>query len=224
MKAVIFDLDNTLFDHTGSADAAVRAWIPELGGTPTDALLADWFAIEDRNFNRWLTGELTHQGQRRARLHDFLPLLGHPVPPTESAQDDLFARFLDLYRTNWSAYPDARPALEVAHSNNWRVGVLTNGSTLQQNAKLEAIGLADLIHVVCTSESLGVSKPNPESYLKTCALLGTHPTETLMIGDNPDLDVAAPQAAGLTAHHLNRPAGDRLTDLVDQAVTDRHKN
>lgn len=214
MKAVIFDLDNTLFDHTGSADAAVRAWIPELGGTPSDDLLAQWFAIEDRNFNRWLTGELTHQGQRRARLRDFLPLLGHPVPTTESAQDDLFARFLDLYRANWSAFPDARPALEVAHSNNWRIGILTNGSTLQQNAKLEAIGLADLVHVVCTTESLGVSKPDPQSYLQTCAHLGVTPAETLMIGDNLDLDVLGAQAAGLTARHLNRPTGHLLTNLL----------
>ncbi|MET7277793.1 HAD family hydrolase [Kribbella sp. NPDC005582] len=214
MKAVIFDLDNTLFDHTGSADAAVRVWIPELGGTPTDELLAQWFAIEDRCFNRWLTGELTHQGQRRARLHEFLPLLGHPVPTTEPAQDDLFARFLDLYRTNWSAFPDARPALEVAHSNGWRVAVLTNGSTPQQTAKLEAIGLADLVHVVCTSESLGVSKPNPQSYLQTCAALGVDPAETLMIGDNLDLDVLGAQAAGLSATHLNRPAGAVLTDLL----------
>jgi len=214
VKAVIFDLDNTLFDHTGSADAAVRAWIPELGGTPSDELLAQWFEIEDRCFNRWLTGELTHQGQRRARLHDFLPLLGHPVPATELAQDDLFARFLDLYRTNWSAFPDARPALELAHSNGWRVAVLTNGSTPQQTAKLETIGLADLVHVVCTSESLGLSKPHPQSYLQTCAALGVDPAETLMIGDNLDLDVLGAQAAGLSATHLNRPAGDVLTDLL----------
>ncbi|TDD57331.1 HAD family hydrolase [Kribbella antibiotica] len=214
MKAVIFDLDNTLFDHTGSADAAVRAWIPSLGGTPSDALLAEWFAIEDRNYSRWLSGELTHQGQRRARLHDFLPLLGHPVPQTEPEQDDLFARFLDLYRASWSAYPDARPALEVARSNGWRIGILTNGSTVQQNAKLEVIGLAPLVDVVCTTESLGVSKPDPQSYLQTCAALDVDPTETLMIGDNYALDVEGAQAAGLTARHLNRPAGDTLPALL----------
>jgi putative hydrolase of the HAD superfamily len=35
-----------------------------------------------------------------------------------------------------------------------------------------------------------------------------------MIGDNLALDVTGAQAAGLTAHHLNRPAGDVLTDLL----------
>ncbi|MFB6721689.1 HAD family hydrolase [Kribbella sp. NPDC056345] len=214
MKAVIFDLDNTLFDHTGSAAIAVHAWISKLGGTPSDALLAEWFAIEDRVYPRWLAGELTHQGQRRARLHEFLPLLGHPVPATEPEQDEFFAGYLELYTANWSAYPDARPALEVARSNNWRIGILTNGSTRQQNAKLNAIGLADLVDVVCTTESLGISKPHPHSYLQTCAHLGVTPAETLMIGDNLELDVVGAQAAGLTARHLNRPAGNLLTDLL----------
>ncbi|HZO67262.1 MAG TPA: hypothetical protein VFB74_19860, partial [Kribbellaceae bacterium] len=35
--AVGFDLDDTLLDHTGSATAAVRGWVTELGGTPPDA-------------------------------------------------------------------------------------------------------------------------------------------------------------------------------------------
>ena len=213
VKAVIFDLDDTLFDHTLSATRGIEGWLVGLGYVPTAELVAAWFEIEERKFNAWLAGELTHQGQRRARLIEFLPLIGEPVPATDGELDAAYAQFLQHYQDNWVAFPDARPALEVARGNGWRIGVLTNGSTTQQNAKLAAIGLADLIDVVCTSELLGVSKPNPESYLRTCEALGTHPADTLMIGDNLDLDVLAPRAAGLTAHHLNRPAGTTLTQL-----------
>lgn len=214
MKAVIFDLDNTLFDHTASATAAIRAWVPELGGTWSDELVAQWFLIEDRNFNQWLAGALTHQGQRRGRLRDFLPLIGQPVPALDEELDLIFTGFLRQYEANWAAFPDARPALEVARSNGWRIGVLTNGSTTQQNAKLAAIGLADLVDVVCTSELLGVSKPDPQAYLQTCQALGVEPADTVMIGDNLELDVVAARQAGLTAHHLDRTAGLTLTDLV----------
>jgi putative hydrolase of the HAD superfamily len=214
MKAVIFDLDNTLFDHTTSATNAVLAWVPELGGTPSDALVAEWFVIEDRNFNQWLSGVVTHQGQRRGRLRDFLPLIGHPVAALDEELDQIYAGFLRHYEASWAAYPDARPALEVARSNGWRIGVLTNGSTTQQNAKLSAIGLADLVDVVCTSESLGVSKPDPQAYLQTCTALGVEPADTMMIGDNLELDVLAARQAGLTAHHLDRAAGVSLLDLL----------
>lgn len=214
MKAVIFDLDNTLFDHTTSATNGVLGWVPELGGTPSDELLAQWFVIEDVHFGQFLAGAVTHQGQRRGRLRDFLPLVGYPVPATDEGLDQLFTGYLDRYQASWSAYPDARPALEVARSNGWRIGVLTNGSTTQQNAKLAAIGLADLIDVVCTSESIGAAKPDPQAYLQTCAALGVEPADTVMIGDNLELDVLAARQVGLTAHHLDRAAGISLLDLL----------
>jgi len=214
VKAVIFDLDNTLFDHTASATYAIRTWIPELGGTTSDELVAQWFVIEDRHYERFLSGELTHQGQRRGRLRDFLPLLGLAVPPTDAELDEFFTGYLHHYQNSWSAFPDARAALEVARSNGWRIGVLTNGSTRQQNAKLRAIGLADLVDVVCTTESLGVSKPAREAYLQTCEALGADPAETLMIGDNFELDVLGAQAAGLSARHLDRAAGGTLSQLL----------
>jgi putative hydrolase of the HAD superfamily len=214
MKAVIFDLDDTLFDHTTSATNAIHSWVSELGGTPSDELVAQWFVIEKHRFDSWLNGGLTHQGQRRERLRDFLPLIGQPVPPTDHELDEVFAGYLKHYRGNWSAFADARPALDVARSNGWRIGVLTNGSSVQQNSKLETIGLAGLVDVVCTSEILGVSKPDPTAYLKTCQALGAEPADTMMIGDNYDLDVAGPRQAGLTAHHLDRAAGITLADLV----------
>jgi len=212
--AVIFDLDDTLFDHTTSASNAIRTWVPTLGVTFTDDLLTKWFEIERVNFDSWLAGRLTHQGQRRGRLVDFLPVIGQPVPATDAELDEVFAGYLDHYRQNWAAFDDARPALEVARSNGWRIGVLTNGSTLQQHAKLTAIGLAELVDVVSTSESLGFSKPAPEAYHLTCEALGVEPADAMMIGDNLELDVLAARRAGLAAHHLDRPAGTTLALLI----------
>jgi putative hydrolase of the HAD superfamily len=214
VKAVIFDLDDTLFDHTTSATNAIQAWVPTLGATYSADLIPRWFEIERRNFDGWLAGRLTHQGQRRGRLLEFLPLIGQPVPTTDDELDEIFAGYLDLYRQSWAAFPDAEPALEVARSNDWRIGVLTNGSTRQQYAKLTAIGLAGLVDVVSTAEGLGFGKPAIEAYHLTCEALGVDPADTLMIGDDLELDVVAARAAGLTAKHLDRAAGVTLTQLV----------
>lgn len=214
MKGVIFDLDDTLFDHTGSAEQAVRSWVAGLGLTPTDELIAHWFVIEDEVYPRYLSGELTHQAQRRERLRGFMPILGLSVPATDAELDQVFDGYLTQYKNSWTAFPDARPALEVARGNGLRIGVLTNGSTAQQNAKLAAIGLADLVDVVCTYESLQVSKPDPLAYQRTCEALGVEPADVLMIGDNLELDVLGAQAAGLAARHLDRAVGQTLPDLL----------
>lgn len=214
MKAVIFDLDDTLFDHTTSAGTALRRWVADLGIDWSDELSVRWFEIEQECYDRFVTGQLTHQGQRRARLHAFLPVLGRPVPSEDVQLDEIFEGYLRHYRSSWAAFPDALPALEVAQGNGWRIGVLTNGSTVQQNAKLAAIGLAPYVEVVATTESLGFGKPVPEAYLTTCRLLGVEPADTLMIGDNFELDVLGARAAGLSAEHLDRPAGITLAQLV----------
>src|SRR3954452_25238714 len=105
MKAVVFDLDNTLFDHTGSAERALRGWVAELGVPPTDELVAQWFEIEDRVYDAYLRRELTHQGQRRARLRQFLPFLGREVPAGVAELDVVFEGYLQQYRGNWVAFP-----------------------------------------------------------------------------------------------------------------------
>ncbi|WP_328990775.1 HAD family hydrolase [Kribbella sp. NBC_01245] len=211
MKAVIFDLDDTLFDHTRSITLGVFQWLEELQVVATDNHIAEWFAIEKVNFNSWLAGEVSHQEQRRNRLRSFLPYLGLPVPEDLDSAYDVFLR---CYEQQWAAFDDAEPALSFAKGNDLRIGVLTNGTTLQQNAKLAAIGLADHVEVVCTSESLGAGKPAPEAYLSTCTALGVAPADACMIGDNLELDVIAARRAGLSAVHLDRAAGDTLTDLV----------
>ncbi|MEV6285457.1 HAD family hydrolase [Kribbella sp. NPDC051770] len=214
MKAVIFDLDDTLFDHTTSAGTALRRWVADLGIEWSDEFSMRWFEIEQVCYDRFVTGQLTHQGQRRARLHAFLPVLGRPMPGEDAELDEIFEGYLKHYRGSWAAFPDALPALEVARGNGWRVGVLTNGSTIQQNLKLEKIGLAPYVEVVATTETLGFGKPVPEAYLTTCRLLDVEPADALMIGDNYELDVLGARAAGLNAEHLDRPAGMTLDQLV----------
>ena len=137
-EAVVFDLDNTLFDHRVVDRRAPRLGCG-LGGTASDELVAQWFVIEERNFNQWLSGTVTHQGQRRGRLRDFLPCSAIRFRRSTRNSIQVYTGYLRHYQASWAAYPDARPALEVARSNRWRVSVLTNGSTKQQNAKLAAI-------------------------------------------------------------------------------------
>ncbi len=195
MKAVVFDLDNTLFDHTASADPRGPALGPGLGGTPSDELIAQWFEIEERNFDRWLTGDLTHQGQRRGRLRDFLPLLGHPVPATDDEQDQIFAGFLAAYRQSWAAFPDARPALEVAHSNGWRVGVLTNGSTASRTRNWPRSGWPTW-STSSAPRSPSASASRPAGLPADLRGARRRAADTLMIGDNLDLDVLRPGRRG----------------------------
>lgn len=80
-----------------------------------------------------------------------------------------------------------------------RIGVLTNGNRQQQIDKLRVVGLLNLVDVVCTSEGIGVQKPDPRAFETLAARLRVAPVDCLFVGDNPDQDIAGAHAAGMEA-------------------------
>jgi putative hydrolase of the HAD superfamily len=133
-------------------------------------------------------------------------LLVQLTPGDPDELDAFFDGCLACYRAAWRAFPDVDPALSALAALRVRTAVLTNGTTEQQNAKLAAVGLSARVGPVFTSGQLGVAKPEPAAYRAVCHRLGLAPDATLHVGDDHELDVPAPRAAGLRAVHLDRSA------------------
>ncbi|MBA8793757.1 putative hydrolase of the HAD superfamily [Friedmanniella endophytica] len=212
VEALVLDLDDTLFDHTGSARDALAAWLPGLGAEATPELVDFWFRVEEVHFESWRSGRISFAEQRRRRLRDLLPVLGHPVG-TDDELDATFEGFRSRYQACWRPFPDVHPTL----ARWWRrvpIAVLTNGSDVQQRAKVAAIGATPYLVDVFTAEALGTPKPDPRSYRTVCAALGVPPERVLHVGDRYDLDVVAARAAGLQAVHLDRSGTGPDPDAV----------
>lgn len=204
IRAVLFDLDNTLFDHLTSARAGVDAFLRHLGTEHSDELTCSWFEIEQVNYDRFLTKELSFHEQRRERLRQFLPLTGLAVPTTDSRLDQLFATYLQNYEEAWTAFPDAAPALRRLRSGGIPVGVVTNGNHDQQTSKINKIGLDPLLDRIFSSELTSHAKPAPEAFIEPCKSMQIAPAQTLYVGDNYRVDIEGARNAGLQAIHLNR--------------------
>jgi putative hydrolase of the HAD superfamily len=93
VEAVVFDLDDTLFDHTGSTRRGLCAWLFTLDVVPSALLAGEWFAAEERHFEAWRAGVISFDERRRRRLQDVLSLIGRPVG-TDAALDSVFAGYL----------------------------------------------------------------------------------------------------------------------------------
>ncbi|MCF0091235.1 (S)-2-haloacid dehalogenase 4A [Micromonospora sp. MH99] len=206
VKAVLFDLDGTLFDYDGSVTDALLGWLPELGVDPSDDVLELWRRLEREHYPAAHRGAISWSEHRRRRLREFLVALGRPVD--EPSLLEVFAGYLDSFERAYRPYPDAVRALTRVRAAGLAVGVLTNGSTGRQTGKLRAIGLLGLCDVVCVSQDLAAAKPDPDAFLRACERLGQPPGAVLMVGDNHEWDVRAARAAGLPALHLDR-RGDR---------------
>lgn len=176
ITAVIWDLDNTLFDR----DAAFGRWLATL---PIDPSATD----------RAHLARLDAHGQGdRMRLFGWMcatwPALGPPQQLWESMRAALpgFAR------------PD--PAMD-ALVRRWPSCVLSNGSGPLQRAKAAAIGLTLPAERLLVSGDLGVAKPDPRAFQAALDLLGGSAT---VIGDDPIADIGGAQRLGLPTIWLRR--------------------
>jgi putative hydrolase of the HAD superfamily len=225
IRAILFDLDETLFDHRRAVAHAATRWTESV--CPGHELLPEapalWLDLEDKHVPAWHAGECSFAEQRRRRLREFCRRLGLPTP---SDPDAAFAAFLTHYESAWTAFADVTEALDAlaALDDAPTLGVLTNGVAVQQEAKLRSIGLMDRMEVVLTPDTLGAFKPAPQCYHKAAAKLGLRPQEVLMVGDNLLLDAVAPTRAGMHGVWLDRyraepgassPGVTRITTLRD---------
>ena len=185
IRSVLFDFDDTLVDTT---EALVRL---------------------DRHWYKTLPRE-----NRPATEEEFIARTLEPLPEPFSLWD-FYVRMLEIWPRSFAS---VEAALE-AHSRavpkavslvqrtsdmlcdlkaaGVPVGVVTNGPTEMQWAKVHNSGVADLVDAVVVSEEFGVNKPHPAIFNHALGLIGGTPSETLFVGDNPDADIVGAGEVGM---------------------------
>ncbi len=204
IRGVGFDLDGTLFDHRGSARIGIDGFFRSLGIAPSDEARRSWFTAEEEQFELWRAGSISFREQRRRRLLIVLPPLGAAVPDDPDSLDALFEQYAHAYRDAWRPFDDSATLLRALRRDGYRTGILTNGSHEQQVDKLRVTGLYDLVNVVCTSERIGLAKPDVGAFSALADHMGIPPAECLFVGDHAEHDVAGAESAGMSAVLVDR--------------------
>jgi putative hydrolase of the HAD superfamily len=198
MMLILFDVDDTLIDHTGAQRAAAeRLHAHVSSGVDLAAFLRDWEAATERHFARYLAGELDYREQRRARVRD---LVGPSLSDREA--DDLVAIYIAEYQAAWTLFDDVVPCLK--RLAGYRLGAVTNGNGVQQRAKLGRTGLLERLEHLVIADECGHAKPDPAIFALACRVAGAAPEDTVYVGDRYDLDAAAARSAGLRGVWLDR--------------------
>jgi putative hydrolase of the HAD superfamily len=207
MRAVLFDLDDTLVDQRTAARVAVVGWAAGLGIADAD-VAQRWARISTRCYALYQSRELTFTQQRRERVREFLD-----APLTDQQADALFADYLERYEAGWAVFEDAVPAVRRARAVGLPVVVLTNGEENQQRRKLGRLGLAHEIDLLVASSMMPAGKPDPRAFRHAVDLIGVDAGEAMMVGDSLPIDVLGAQAAGLRAVLVDRADAHADTDV-----------
>lgn len=195
---ILFDLDDTLIDHTAAQRSAAARLHAHVGSrADLELFLRDWEAATERHFARYLAGEIGHQEQRRARVRELIePHL------SDQEADELVAIYLAEYEAAWALFDDVLPCLERLTGH--RLGLVSNGNGVQQRAKLVRTGILERFEHLVIAEECGHAKPDAAIFAHACRVAGAVPADTLYVGDRYDLDAAAARSAGLRGVWLDR--------------------
>ncbi|MFE0452578.1 HAD family hydrolase [Streptomyces sp. NPDC058914] len=212
IRAVVWDVDDTLFDYTTADREGMRAHLVAEGlmegyGTAEQAL-DRWREVTDRQWARFAAGELTFEGQRRDRVRVFLsrPEL------TDAQADEWFQRYIRHYEAAWALFPDVLPVLDALAASH-RHAVLSNSSLTVQDRKLRVLGVHDRFETILCAAELGVSKPEAAAFLAACEALALPPEQVAYVGDHPEIDGQGAADAGLLSVWIDRYGGTATVEL-----------
>lgn len=200
-KAVLFDLDDTLFDHRRSARAALTAVHGAFASEADFAALERHHAhyLEEMHLEV-LAGRATLEEARRERFRRVFAALGIALEPRE------VYRVAEAYR---DGYASSRRAIDGAvdllrHVRSVAtIGIVTNNLLEEQQGKLRVCGLAPLVDALVASEDVGVAKPHPEIFHIALGRLGVGLEQAVMVGDSWPNDIQGAHAAGIHAVWFN---------------------
>jgi putative hydrolase of the HAD superfamily len=232
VKAIIFDLDDTLlWDEKSVAEAFkatcqlaekkyginsdileehVRENARELYASYETYAFAKMIGI---NPFEGLWGDFTDEGEDFQKLKKLAPdyrreawtrgLKDSGVEDSDFGHE-LAESFPANRRKNVFVYEDTFSVLDQL-KNDYRLLLLTNGSPALQNIKLEITPelLPYFDHIVISGD-FGKGKPDPSIFIHALERLGVESEEALMVGDNIMTDILGASRAGIDSVWVNR--------------------
>lgn len=205
--AVIFDLNDTLFDDAGCTLAGLRALAaehPALAALPQAELFTRHAALLAALEHEVYAGILSVEDARVRRLGQLL--------------EGVAAAYVyhAASRGHYRPLSGALELLRALHKRGLQLAVLTNCPRPVQTAKLGACGFGPYLHAAVTTSD-APPKPDPASYHAACKALGVQPDQAVMVGDNWHNDVAGAVRAGLRTVWYN-PAASKAPAEVPHAA------
>ena len=207
IKAVFFDIDDTLYDTSGFAKLARKAALNAMidAGLPLShddayTLLREIIKEKGSNYDRHLN-VLTKRvfGEEKPLLIAIGMITYHNVK---------FA----LLRL----FPETMSTLIHLKAHGYHLGVISNGLTIKQYEKLVRLGLHHFFDSVVTSQQTNVEKPDIAIFEMALEKMGCKAENSIMIGNSFSDDILGAINAGMSAVYLTPELKESEKDFIEK--------
>jgi putative hydrolase of the HAD superfamily len=194
LRAVFFDLDDTLCDTVSSRQQRARKALEAFGRHHHEYDLEE---LLDKVMQSHPTIERDIRG-----LRSVFAKLGLEESEGARAAYACDGRYFDpLHLIEGVA--ETLEHLSYRHP----LGIITNGIEAVQQGKLRHFGLERYVRWLVISEGIGLRKPDRRIFQHALSLAGVEPHQAVFVGDRLDIDVGGAKAAGMRAVWFNHWGG-----------------
>lgn len=189
IKAVIFDLDNTLVDFMGMKKQAISAAIQSMIDAGLRLSAAE---IQERIDAIYSERGIEFQNVFDQLLYDVFQKVDYKI---------LSAGIIAYRRAREAAlvpYPHVNMTLVALIKRGVRLAVVSDAPGREAWLRLCYLNFHQIFDVVVTFEDTRERKPSPAPFRRALELLGVSPEETIMVGDWPERDVVGAAKLGIT--------------------------
>lgn len=207
IKAVVFDLDDTLYPEQQFVLSGFRA-------------VSEWLENRDGHTGFFETAAGLFAGGRRGDIFNLaLKQIGI------DQEKDFVRQLVQVYR-------DHKPLLKLHEDAGWaldcyraskKMGLITDGYLAVQQNKVEALGISQHFSAICYSDQYGREcwKPSQVPYRKIMDELSSSGNECMYIADNPAKDFVTARALGWMTVQICRH-GSEYAHLVPEPGYEAH--
>jgi putative hydrolase of the HAD superfamily len=218
-KHIFFDLDHTLWDFETNAKSTLEEVYAGMdlaarGVDDFNLFHQRYIAHNEVLWERYRKGLIKNDELRWKRM--WLTLLDFRIG------DEALARrmsnfFLEVLPGKQTLFPYTIEVLDYLRSRGYGLHIITNGFEHTQHLKLRHSGLAPYFKAVITSEGSNSLKPQKEIFDYAVQKAGARYKESIMIGDNWEVDIEGARNAGMDqvlVNHLEMAAPGTATYTV----------
>lgn len=220
-RHLFFDLDRTLWDFDKNSEHTLKLLFEET--QPTHQLPSFYKfnqVYKEVNANLWKKygkGKITKEELRDTRFHKAFYKLGINNPELSAFFNEEYLRVSPMQK---QMFPHTVETLEILKKEGYQLHIITNGFKEVQLTKLRTCNIINYFEVIVSSEEIGFNKPDARIFQHAMQLASAQPAESVMIGDDMNIDVMGAERAGMFGIHfdpeeeLSRKNNDfRIRDL-----------
>ena len=190
MKAVIFDLDNTLYNVEQYYLGAFKK-------------IAEYLSKKYNFPKKKIYGKLIGLWRKKTSMY---PHLFDDLLNFFNLKNELknVIKIFNNYKGKLQPYPDVIPTLKKLKEKNYKLGLITNGNVKRQKRKIKLLKLYNLFDAIIFTKELKHPKPSKIPFQEISIRLKTNPKECFYVGDNPFIDFEGAKKVGMKTIRILR--------------------